>query len=288
MIRPHHDARPARPPHRHRATGCSPLAGALALAVLSACQPSPSAAGPAPADVAGTAATRAPTAPPLAPAALEPAQVQSIVDGLLRSAYGADSFDASRGCWRHTFETGEEPQAYCMRVAEPRVVAGEQGPQVYVLTYSDPDAGLYSRVDPGLQGVFAAQAGADGTWTPLASSPAIDMGQNGDCGCRDSELIQVGPDRHGWLSVAGGVWQGVESSLYALQVPIDGAFRNVSRIPRASEDAPGEVNILGVDRNRAVVAGMYPLTVTRRRGDTLLDSRTVAFDPVQGAYPWTP
>ncbi|MCD9030247.1 hypothetical protein LDO32_00660 [Luteimonas sp. Y-2-2-4F] len=291
MTHPHSDARPARPHRPRRPTGVPALAGALALALLSACRPSPPEAGAAPVpavEAPDAAAAQAPTATPPQATRLEPAQVQSIVDGLLRSAYGADSFDASRACWRHTFDAGAEPQDYCMRVAEPQVVAGEQGPQVYVLTYSDPEAGFYSLVDPGLQGLFAAQAGADGTWTTLASSPAIDMGQAGDCGCQDSELIQVGPGRYGWLSVAGGVWQGVESSLYALQVPLDGAFRNVSRIPRATESAPGETNVLEVDRDGTPVAGMYPLRVTRQRDQTVVDTREVAFDPARGVYAWTP
>lgn len=265
----------------------SPLACLLALGGLAGCDSASDDAN-ASAHLLGPPEPLAPPAPPAERRALDAAEVDAIVDAMLREAYGEDSFDAARGCWRHAFGDAAGAQDYCMRVATPAVVPGDWGPEVYVMTYSDPEAAPYALVDPGLQGLFAARVGTDGVWVPLAASPATDMGQAGDCGCRDSEVIQTGPGRYGWLSVVGDTWHGVESSLYALQVPSDGAFRDVSRIPRASEDAPGEINTLEVDRSGAPVAGMYPLKVTRRRGDTLLDTRAVTFDPVRGSYPWTP
>ncbi|MCD9030245.1 hypothetical protein LDO32_00650 [Luteimonas sp. Y-2-2-4F] len=265
----------------------SPLACLLALGGLAGCDPASDDTANASAHLLGPPD---PLAPPVQPAdrAPSPAQVRAVVDAMLRSAYGEDSFDASRACWRHTFDGATGPRDYCMRVATPQVLPGERGPEVYVLTYSDPEAGRYAQDEPGLQGLFAAQASDDGTWTPLAASPAIGTGRAGDCGCRHDAAIEVGPGRYGWLSIAGDAWQGAESSAYALRIAEDGAFREVSRIPRASRDAPGEFNTLEVDRSGAPVAGMYPLKVTRRRGDTLLGTRAVAFDPARGSYPWTP
>ncbi|MGK2911375.1 MAG: hypothetical protein ACSLE1_16480 [Sphingobium sp.] len=269
------------------------LAGVCGLALLAGCNQSPSDGTAEPvavsdggSPVAAQTSTPDKTTQPL-PAADSPA-VQAAINGLMNAAYGAAHYDADRACWMLSFETPNDTLDYCMKPASPQVVASEDGPQVYVLAYSDPDAGMYSQVDPGLMGLLAASLKTDGSWAVLASSPAIDAGQSGDCACRDARLLQVGPSRYGWVSTEGGVWQGVAVQNYVIQVPVDGGFRNVSRIPRITEGKQDEINIIDVDRQGNAVAGMYPLRVTRKRGDAVVETRTVMFDAGTGVYPWRP
>ncbi|WIH06910.1 hypothetical protein KHF85_12110 [Xanthomonas translucens pv. graminis] len=206
----------------------------------------------------------------------------------MNSAYGAANFDSSRGCWRHSFQAGGDSMDYCMVAATPYVINSGDGARIYLQTHSDPQAGIYSQVDPGLEGLFFIGLGANQKWTALASSPAIDMGQAGDCGCSDSKVIDVGPNIHGWLSTVGGVWQGVQVTRYSLQVPMGGKIRDVSEIPRVSENSPDESNALEVDRDGKVVAGMYPIKVTQTRAGNVLGTRLVSYDERKGVYPWDP
>ena len=218
-----------------------------------------------------------------------PAQrLQAIARQLLDASYGAGNFDADRRCWWHEWAEAGEPVRYCMRAAPPQLVRAGQQWQLHVLAYSDPQAELYSLDQPGLKGLFAAQLEVDGQWQLLAASAGSDVGQAGDCGCADARLVQVGPARHGWLSVAGGNWQGTAVAHYLLEVPLQGRFRNVSRVPRNVEgDDPLAFNQLEIGREPAV-AGMYPLQVSRRHGEAVLETRQLLFDPAAGFYPWTP
>ncbi|PPT75698.1 hypothetical protein XthCFBP4691_19710 [Xanthomonas theicola] len=204
------------------------------------------------------------------------------------SVYGRNKFDSSRGCWHHSFQTGGDSIEYCMIAAKPEAINADGGIMIYLQAYSDPQAEIYSQVEPGLEGLFLIEVGAGKKWRVVASNPAIDRGQAGDCGCLDSKLIEVGPSRYGWLSTMGGVWQGIQATHYSLQVPIGSKIRDVSNIPRVRENSPGESNTLEVERNGEVVAGMYPLKVTLSRGDSVLETRLVAYDEKQGFYPWKP
>ncbi|MCC4587460.1 hypothetical protein LL962_10170 [Xanthomonas sp. NCPPB 1067] len=214
--------------------------------------------------------------------------IEAVVANTLNSAYGASNFDPSRNCWKYEFQAGSESLDYCMIGAVSKVFSDADGTKVYVQAHSDPQAEIYSQVDPGLEGLFVAGLGDDNKIKMLAAKPAIDMGQAGDCGCLDAKIIQVGPGRYGWLSTAGGIWQGVQVTRYSLQVPIGGEIREVSGIPRVSENAPGETNDLNVKADGQVVAGMYPLEVMRKRGETKLETRLVAYDEAKGIYPWDP
>ncbi|NMI54162.1 hypothetical protein E1J25_21645 [Xanthomonas hortorum pv. taraxaci] len=204
------------------------------------------------------------------------------------SAYGANNFDASRNCWKYSFQAGSESLDYCMIGAVSKVSSDADGVRVYVQSHSDPQAEIYSQVDPGLEGLFFVGLDADKKVTVLASKPAIDMGQAGDCGCLDAKVIQVGPARYGWLSTTGGVWQGVQVTRYSLQVPVGSEIRDVSGIPRVSENTPNESIDLNVKSDGKVVAGMYPLEITRKRGSNVLETRLVSYDEVKGIYPWSP
>jgi len=237
-------------------------------------QPADSSAGNAPSRTAGAAHQ------------VDPAKVDQIVKDMLAKAYGAQSFNAAKGCWSHQFEGANGELDYCMKAGAPKVVATSSGNQVYVQTYSDPDEDAYSLVDAGLRGLFAATVAADGSWKPLAATPAMDQGQAGDCGCVNAELVQVGPEAYGWLSTAGGTWQGVTVANNDLQVPIEGTFRNVSGIPASTEAAPDETIRIQMDTQGAPVAGFYPIKATRVRDGKELGTTVVAFDPSKKTYPW--
>ncbi|EGD20029.1 hypothetical protein [Xanthomonas hortorum] len=215
-------------------------------------------------------------------------ELRSIVKEIMDSAYGANNFDASRSCWKYSFKAGSESLYYCMIGAVSKVSSDADGVKVYVQSHSDPQAEVYSQVDPGLEGLFFVGLDADKKVRVLASKPAIDMGQAGDCGCLDAKVIQVGPARYGWLSTTGGVWQGVQVTRYSLQVPVGSEIRDVSGIPRVSENTPDESIDLNVKSDGKVVAGMYPLEITRKRGDNVLETRLVSYDEVKGIYPWSP
>lgn len=280
--------------------------GLLALALiagLAACHREPAddtaLADPAP-QTDATQAAAAPTAPAGASAgtsadtsanaasaaAVTPEVLKAIVDGSMRSAYGDNAFDAAKGCWNHSFETANDALDYCMKAGQPEVVNAPSGTQVYFQAWSDPGAGMYALVDPGLRGLFAVTVAADGTWKPLASTPSIDQGQAGDCGCQSAKLVQVGPERHGWLSTAGGTWQGTSVGQHALYVPVSGAFVNVSRIPQQRETAQDETVVIAIDPTGTPVDGFYPITATRQRDGTPVGSTQIAYDPKQKAYPW--
>nr|WP_289987815.1 hypothetical protein [Xanthomonas arboricola]MDN0268613.1 hypothetical protein [Xanthomonas arboricola pv. pruni] len=219
---------------------------------------------------------------------MNPEELKSIAKEVMDSAYGAKNFEATRSCWKYSFQAGSESLDYCMIGAVSKVSSDADGVKVYVQSHSDPQAEIYSQVDPGLEGLFFVGLDADKKVTVLASKRAIDMGQAGDCGCLDAKVIQVGPARYGWLSTTGGVWQGVQVTRYSLQVPLGSEIRDVSGIPRVSENTPDERIDLNVKSDGKVAAGMYPLEITRKRGDNVLETRLVSYDEAKGIYPWSP
>ncbi|MCC8535494.1 hypothetical protein ACDH70_21280 [Xanthomonas axonopodis pv. poinsettiicola] len=221
----------------------------------------------------------------VAPSASE---IESIVQITMDSAYGAGNFDQARRCWKYEFNAAGEPLGYCMVGVVSKVSNDGEGVKLYIQAHSDPQAAIYSQVDPGLQGLFVVGVDADKKAKTLAAKPAMDMGQAGDCGCLDAKVIQVGPTRYGWLSTTGGIWQGVQVTRYSLYVPIGMEIRDVSGIPRVTEKSPEEINEFRVVTGGDVVAGMYPLEIRRKRGDTVLETRLVPYDETKGTYLWNP
>lgn len=211
-----------------------------------------------------------------------------LIKELMDFAYGAGNFDQSRNCWKYEFKAGGGSLDYCMLGVVSKVSTEADGTKVYIQSHSDPQAEIYSQVDPGIEGLFVVGLDADKKIKVLAAKPATDMGQAGDCGCLNSKVIQVGPARYGWLSTAGGIWQGVQVTRYSLQVPVGSEIRDVSGIPRVSEKSPDETNELAVKTDGKPIAGMYPLEITRKRGDTVLETRLVSYDETKGVYPWSP
>ncbi|WP_223214437.1 hypothetical protein [Xanthomonas cucurbitae] len=164
-----------------------------------------------------------------------PSEVKSLVKEVMNSAYGVGNFDPSRNCWKYELKVGEDSLDYCMIGVVSKVSTETDGAKIYVQSHSDPQAEIYSQVDPGIEGLFVVGSDVDKKIKVLAAKPATDMGQAGDCGCLNSKVIQVGPARYGWLSTAGGIWQGVQVTRYSLQVPVGSEIRDVSGIPRVSE-----------------------------------------------------
>ncbi len=284
---PPHTIAPSTAKPRMALRSLPALLGLCLAGSLAACQAETPAA-PATADATAPATAPADDAAAATAAAtpeLSAEQLQAIVTGLLRKGYGENAFDAASGCWKHSFETSNDELDYCMKPGTPEVVVTPSGRQVYLQTHSDPKAGTYALVDPGLRGLFAASVSASGEWQPLAQSPAIDQGQAGDCGCADAKLQQVGPERFGWLSTSGGTWQGVTVSHYDLYVPVGASFQNVSRIARSTESAPGETVDIAIDNTGTPVDGMFPIKATRSGGKNPGTS-LIAFDPGQKLYPW--
>lgn len=229
-------------------------------------------------------------APPPAAAVARPSAgaIQAAVDDVLQQAYGVDQYDPSRGCWRHVLALGGESRSYCLEAGEPQVIDTTAGTQVHLQTRSDPAAGLYASADPGVRGLFAIAIERDGQYRLIASSPSLTSGQAGDCTCAESRLVEVGPQRYGWLGLDGGIWQGVEVSYHTLYVIDGAAFKDVASIPRRTEDAQSDHTELDFDRDGTPVAGMYPLVVTHYSGDALEARQLIRFDSVRKVYPWTP
>lgn len=259
--------------------------GCSLLGLLVACGQAPSSEVPEKRSTPPVETTDATTAAPLP--AFDSDVVKAAVKGMMDHAYGEAAFDAAKACWKTSFETPNDTLDYCMKAETPKVVRAGNGVQVYLLAYSDTSADLYSQVDPGLMGLMAASLEGN-RWTTLASTPKIDMGQTGDCGCRQAELVDVGPERHGWLSEEGGVWQGVPVKQYSLVVPIEGQFQQVASIPQTTESAQGQANAVELDQRGGVVSGMYPLHVKQMRDGKLVKTQSIAFDPQAGRYPWKP
>lgn len=263
------------------------------VATIAACNPQGSAPQEQadPLTIASSANSNVPASAPVSGRhhiSLNPSEVKLLVKEVMNSAYGVGNFDPSRNCWKYEFKVGGDSLDYCMLGVVSKVSTEADDTKVYIQSHSDPQAEIYSQVDPGIEGLFVVGLDADKKIKVLAAKPATDMGQAGDCGCLNSKVIQVGPARYGWLSTAGGIWQGVQVARYSLQVPVGSEIRDVSGIPRVSEKSPDETNELAVKTDGKPIAGMYPLEITRKRGDTVLEKRLVSYDETKGVYPWSP
>lgn len=228
-------------------------------------------------------ATVSNTLPP--PANLSSEEISSIVEGLLRQAYGEENYEADTGCWHHRFTAGDEELDYCMKAEAAHVVSAASGTQIYFQTYSDPQAGTYALVNPGLRGLFAASVSDSGKWTPLAITAAMDQGQAGDCGCLDAKLIAVGPDRYGWLSSSVGDWSGEIRSSHQLDVPVGNVFRTAATITGEANGENSKQPRITMVSTGAVSGGLYPIEVTRHAEGGNDSKVTISFDPVQNIYP---
>lgn len=210
--------------------------------------------------------------------------VNAIVTAVMKDQYG-DQYDAKHSCWSfaHTSEQGHS-LSYCMRPGRPEVVDTAAGKQLYlyaanVYDINDDNRYVYSHVDPGLMGAFKIQLDAKGGWTYLVLDNAMEFGTTGYCGCNDARFVKLSNHGdYGWLFVSGGTWQGTTVADYSILVAHKGNFVDISNIPQITEkeqDIQYDVEVAPDQRN----TGMFPLNVTKTKGNTKVGTFQVNFDP---------
>ncbi|MBP6749155.1 MAG: hypothetical protein KA144_05915 [Xanthomonadaceae bacterium] len=223
------------------------------------------------------------------PAAQGEANAEAIVRDAMRAQYG-DAYDAERDCWPTTYDDGENSFDYCMRPAKATTVETPVGKQLLFLAHNiqDFDAKTrrysYSRLDPGLIGLFALSLDAKGGWTVRAATKAEPFGMEGDCGCGDAQPTRLGRDDYGWILTSGGVWQGVVVSDFSVYAPIQGKFAPVGTFADIAEDEQAVSHRVTVDASNPD-APHYPLIVATLRDKREVGRETVAFDAKRMRYP---
>lgn len=218
-----------------------------------------------------------------------PAQdADDIVKAVMQDQYGKQ-YDAKHGCWvfTHTTEQGDD-LTYCMQPGKPELVDTAKGRQLFLRAANaydikDDDRFTYSQTDPGLMGAFQVSLDAKGGWTFLAMDPAMEFGTGGYCGCNKAGFVKLSNQGdYGWLFVSGGAWQGKVVADYSIVMPRDGGFADVSRIPQTpskEQDVTYELKIA-----ERPGAGLFPLRVTKTRGNAKVEDLTVNYDPKERVY----
>lgn len=258
------------------------LIAALAFALLAAsCRPATPTdpATPSPQSVASPPSATSPASAPI--------DVNAAVEATLRRAY-PEGFDPANRCWRASLAIQDDTLVYCMRAQAPQVVEENGQRVIYVLTASASDiAGnptyVYGATDPGLMGAFAIRVSDTGTTDLVASSPTLETGSAGDCGCSRARLVKLGAARHAWHFVSGGTWQGTTVSSHALVTPVGTDMRDVSGIPHAPESDAAVTYDIAISSDDAAAA-WYPIRVTKMDDKAVVDTRDVRFDPASGRY----
>ncbi|TXI44466.1 MAG: hypothetical protein E6Q50_17750 [Lysobacter sp.] len=223
------------------------------------------------------------------PAAQGAANVDAIVRDAMRAQYG-DGYDAERDCWPTTYDDGNDSFDYCMRPAKSTTVETPAGKQLLFLAHNiqDFDAKTrrysYSRLDPGLIGLFALSLDAKGGWTVRAATKAEPFGMEGDCGCNDAQPTRLGRDDYGWILRSGGVWQGVVVSDFSVYAPVQGKYASVGTFGDVAEDDQTVSHRVTVDASNPD-APHYPLIVATVREQREVGRETVAFDAKRMRYP---
>lgn len=262
------------------------IATILALAACGRSEPQsiaragPHAAGPQ---------TPTPSPRSMAPAttSLSSDRLNAVVDRLLRSQY-PEGFDAAHQCWKAHYGEGDQEMAYCMR-GLPASAVTERGQQVIYFAAASAadiegvDSYRYGAIDPGMFDAFRAVVAPDGAATIAASGKGMDFGSAGACGCVDADLVQLGPDVHGWTFSSGSTQQGVTTATHSLIAPLGSTFKDVAGIPQYVEDEP-DVEYRMAIGSEGAKEGWFPLTVSKYRGDRKLASHVVHFDTSQKRY----
>jgi hypothetical protein len=224
---------------------------------------------------------------PPATTSLSSDTLNAFVDKLLRAEY-PQGWDAAHNCWQAHYGTDDEAIAYCMRPLPPAVVMEDGKQVIYVATASAADiqgdpAYSYGAVDPGMFDAFRLSLASDGRTELTGVGKGLDFGSVGDCGCADADLVPLGPAIHGWVFSSGSTQQGITTATHSLVAPVDGVFKDVASIPRYVEEEPDvEYRIAIASENP--VAGWFPLTVAKYRGDRKLVSRQVVFNGAAQRY----
>lgn len=206
---------------------------ALSLTLLAACQeaiPSSSVSAP-------PAPTNAPPAhPATAPSS---SGTEAIVEQVMNQQYG-HSFDSKLGCWVFTAELADDSYDYCMKPRTPTRVWINGTEYLYLFAHSradieDDPSYSYGQAMPGLMGAFEVRIESSTQWKLVAGTKDLKFGSAGNCGCQDASLVELGKDYYGWQFSSGGVWQGVAVFNHNLVAAHDGAFVDLSAIPKVQE-----------------------------------------------------
>ncbi|MCC7248302.1 MAG: hypothetical protein IT473_06745 [Lysobacter sp.] len=217
------------------------------------------------------------------------ANAEAIVREVMRAQYG-DGYDAERDCWPTTYDDGNDSFDYCMRPAKATTVETPAGKQLLFLAHNiqDFDAKTrrysYSRLDPGLIGLFALSLDAKGGWAVRAATKVEPFGMEGDCGCNDAQPTRLGRDDYGWILASGGMWQGVVVSDFSVYAPIQGKYAPVGTFADIAEDEQAVSHRVTVDASNPD-APHYPLIVATLRDQREVGRETVAFDAKRMRYP---
>lgn len=172
---------------------------------------------------------------------------------------------------------------YCIKVDRQLQVDAEQGKRLYILVIGDVafdekgGEASGSHADTGLVGMLVLKSEGKG-WAVEYANPAMNAGSFGS-GLEDWKLIQVGPDKWGFINVHSDS-HGIQSfSEYVLLTPdpenggiIDNHITAKATMENntLSSSSCGDRSIdhctflkakLGVD-NSKIVNGFYPLTIT--------------------------
>jgi hypothetical protein len=217
--------------------------------------------------------------------------VSTIVTEVMKNQYG-DQYDAKHSCWSfaHTSEQSKGASlTYCMRPGHPEVVDTASGKQLYLYAadandITDNNSYMYSQNDPGLMGAFKIQLDAKGNWTLLAFDNAMEFGTQGNCGCNDAKFVKLSNQgTYGWLFASGGTWEGTTVANYSILVARKDGIVDISKIPQvteAAQDIQYDVEVAPDQRK----TGMFPLTVTKKKGDSKIGTLQVNFDPKAFTY----
>lgn len=214
--------------------------------------------------------------------------VNAIVKAVMEDQYGKQ-YDAKHACWvfAHTTEQGDD-LTYCMQPGKPELVDTAKGKQLFVYAANaydikDNDRYTYSQTDPGLMGAFQVSVDAKGEWTFVAMDNAMEFGTNGYCGCNKADFVKLSNQGdYGWVFVSGGVWQGKVVADYSIVTPRKGGFVDISRIPQTTSYEQDTTYELKVAERPG--AGLFPLVVTKIKGNAKVQDITVAFDAKKYLY----
>lgn len=243
---------------------------ALSMTLLAACQEAiPSSSASPPAHEATT------SAPPAQPAVTPSStSTEAIVEQVMNQQYG-HSFDSKLGCWVFTAELADDSYDYCMKPQTPTRVRINGTEYLYLFAHSradieDDPSYSYGQAMPGLMGAFEVRLESPTQWKLVAGTKDLKFGSAGNCGCRDARFVELGKDYYGWQFSSGGVWQGVAVFNHNLVAARDGAFVDLSAIPKVQEDEQEAEYAIEVEKSGDPVrtllvtrteAGKQPVTV---------------------------
>ena len=233
---------------------------ALSLTLLAACQEA------IPSSSVSALPHEAPTSAHPGYSAVAPSSTgtDAIVEQVMNQQYG-HSFDPKLGCWVFTADLVDDSYDFCMKPQAPTRVRINGTEHLYLFAHSradiedDPNYS-YGQATPGLMGAFEIRLESPTQWKLIAGTKDLKFGSVGNCGCQGASFVELGKDYYGWQFSSGGVWQGVAVFNHNLVAAHDGAFVDLSAIPKVQEDEQGAEYAIELEESSAPI---YELLVTR-------------------------